>query len=86
MPHQINLLISLAEDRELMLRATAGNGISVRDTWLGTTKPPPAEDACISMATGACSTHYRNPKIDLWNTLPIVQVHDLIKNVILKFD
>lgn len=63
-----------------MFRATAGNGISVRDTWLGTTKSPPAEDACISMATGACSTHYRNPKVDLWNSLPIAQVNGLFEN------
>ncbi|XP_048747454.2 uncharacterized protein LOC125659728 [Ostrea edulis] len=65
---------SNAEDRELMLRATAGIEISVRDTWLGRVSPPPTQDTCIAMATGACSTHYRNPKVDLWNTLYISQV------------
>ena len=64
----------LVKERELMLRATAGSGISVRDTWLGKVQPHPVEDTCISMATGACSTHYLNSKVDLWENLPINQV------------
>nr|XP_022345046.1 uncharacterized protein LOC111137726 [Crassostrea virginica] len=60
--------------RELVLRATAGSGVSVKDTWLGTTVPPPAQDTCVSMETTSCMTHYRNPIVNHWNQLPISQV------------
>ncbi|XP_048778907.2 uncharacterized protein LOC125682410 [Ostrea edulis] len=65
---------SNALSSELMLRATPGIGVSVKDTWLGTTTLPTVQDACISMSTGACNTHYRNPKVDLWSSLPISEV------------
>ncbi|XP_061171154.1 uncharacterized protein LOC133180700 [Saccostrea echinata] len=72
---------SNVEDRELMLRATSGVGFSVRDTWLGTLSPPPPQDGCKSMASAVCTTHYRNPKIDLWETLSISEVMiELYKN------
>ncbi|XP_062588725.1 uncharacterized protein LOC134250389 [Saccostrea cucullata] len=57
-----------------MLRATSGIGVSVRDTWLGTVPPAPVQDTCISMATGVCSTHYRNSRIDVWSALSISEV------------
>ncbi|XP_062588726.1 uncharacterized protein LOC134250390 [Saccostrea cucullata] len=72
---------SNVEDRELMLRATSGVGFSVRDTWLGTLHPPPPQDGCKTMASGACTTHYRNPKVDVWKTLSISEVIiELYKN------
>jgi hypothetical protein len=66
-----------AMSRELMFRATPGIGVNVRNSWLGTTALPPADDTCFSMSTVACNTHYRNPKVDFWGTLPISEVSDL---------
>eukprot|EP00105_Crassostrea_gigas_P023738 XP_011443729.2 PREDICTED: uncharacterized protein LOC105339720 [Crassostrea gigas] len=59
---------------ELMFRATPGVKLSVKDTWLGNTLPPTAQDTCVSMETTSCSSHYRNPRVDLWESLSISQV------------
>uniref|UniRef100_K1QST1 Uncharacterized protein n=1 Tax=Magallana gigas TaxID=29159 RepID=K1QST1_MAGGI len=59
---------------ELMFRATPGVGLSVKDTWQGNILPPTAQDTCISMETTSCSSHYRNPRVDLWESLSIFQV------------
>lgn len=78
MLYQINLLIFLVEDRELMFCVIVGNGISVRDIWLGIIKLFFVEDVCIFMVIGVCFIYYWNLKIDLWNIFFIVQVYDLI--------
>lgn len=59
---------------ELMFRATPGVGLSVKDTWLGNIPPPTAQDTCVSTETTSCSSHYRNPRVDLWESLSIFQV------------
>eukprot|EP00105_Crassostrea_gigas_P043318 XP_019927466.1 PREDICTED: uncharacterized protein LOC105339732 isoform X2 [Crassostrea gigas] len=59
---------------ELMFRATPGVGLSVKDSWLGNIIPPTAQDTCISMKNTSCSTHYRNPRVDIWESLSISQV------------
>lgn len=56
---------------ELMFRATPGVWLSVNDFWLGKTIPPTAQDTCVLKESTSCSTHYRNPRVDIWKSLSI---------------
>jgi hypothetical protein len=66
-----------ATSRELMFRAKAGIGVGAREAWLGHVTLPSAHDTCLSMSSGACTTHLRNPKIDFWDKLRISEVNVL---------
>ncbi|XP_062588741.1 uncharacterized protein LOC134250404 isoform X2 [Saccostrea cucullata] len=73
-PQGIGQIIDRNETWTLYFRPN-GNGVGVKDTWLGTNTSTPSQDTCNSMTSRACATHYRNPKVDFWERLSILEVH-----------
>lgn len=59
---------------ELVFRGSAGIGVMIHPTYIGTISPATPEVGCHLTHTLTCTTHYRSAIIDNWDTQNIKQV------------
>ena len=63
---------------ELMFRGTADSGDSAANAYIdGMTGVTTTDPDCMLVQNNSCTQHYRNPKLDSWETLGVRKVNHL---------
>ena len=58
-----------------MFRGTADNGDDVVSVYLGGDGLTTTDPDCMLVQNNSCTQHYRNPKLDSWETLGVRKVN-----------